>query len=239
MLLVEGLTKAFGRLTVVDDVSTTVAGGETLGVMGPNGAGKSSFFDLIAGVTRPDRGRVEVAGRDLTALPPEARVRAGVARAFQIPKPFGSLTVAEHVQLAADAGGGLAPRAARTRAEEVLTLTGLERLAGQTGGALRLLDRKRLELAKALATGPKVLLLDEISGGLTEPEVRALVGLIQGLKRPDLAILWIEHIAHALQPVCDRIMMLHLGRVVIEDAPAVVTADRRVRELYLGTAAHA
>ncbi len=239
MLEVVGLTKTFGTLTVVADVATTVKGGECLGVMGPNGAGKSTFFDLLAGVTRADRGMVLVGGVDISALPPEARVRAGIARAFQVPKPFASLTVAEHLILAADAGGGLAARAAHARADEVLELTGLARQRHATGGSLRLLDRKRLELAKALATGPKVLLLDEISGGLTEPEVQLLIGLIRGLKQPGLAILWIEHIAHALTATCDRILMLHLGAKVIEAEPATVTADPRVRELYLGVAAHA
>ncbi len=238
MLEVRELTKSFGALTVVANVATTVAGGECLGVMGPNGAGKSTFFDLLAGVTRADAGQVRIDGIDISGLTPEARVRAGLARAFQVPKPFASLTVAEHLILAADAGGGLAPKAARARADEVLELTGLTRLRFAKGSALRLLDRKRLELAKALATGPKVLLLDEISGGLTEPEVQALIALIRGLKQPGLAILWIEHIAHALQATCDRILMLHLGAKVIEETPAVVTADPRVRALYLGAAAH-
>lgn len=238
MLEVAGLTKAFGRLTVVEDVATRVAGGECLGVMGPNGAGKSTFFDLLTGITRADRGTVRLAGEDVTALPPEARVRRGLARAFQVPKPFGTMTVAEHLELAAVAGGGLPRRAARARADEVLETTGLAPLVRATGASLRLLDRKRLELAKALATGPRVILLDEISGGLTEPEVQALIQLIRRLKSPGLAILWIEHIAHALQAVSDRILMLHLGRVVIEDAPATVTADPRVRALYLGAAAH-
>ncbi|WP_435256667.1 ABC transporter ATP-binding protein [Thioclava sp. FR2] len=239
MLEVRGLSKAFGSLQVVCDVATTVRGGECLGVMGPNGAGKSTFFDLLAGVTRADAGRVYVDGADVSALPPEARVKAGLARAFQVPKPFASLTVAEHLRLAADAGGGLQGHAALERAEEVMERTGLSCLSMTTGSSLRLLDRKRLELAKALATGPKVLLLDEISGGLTEPEVQALVEMIQGLKRPGLAILWIEHIAHALQATCDRILMLHLGTKVIEDRPDVVAADPLVRELYLGTASHA
>jgi branched-chain amino acid transport system ATP-binding protein len=239
MLVVEGMTKAFGPLTVVQDVGTAVQGGECLGVMGPNGAGKSTFFDLLTGVTPADAGRVIVDGRDVSDLAPEERVRAGLARAFQVPKPFASLTVAEHLVLAADTGGGLNGRAAVDRAEEVLALTGFAAMRDAPGRSLRLLDRKRLELAKALATGPKVLLLDEVSGGLTEPEVQALVALIQRLKRPGLAILWIEHIAHALQATCDRILMLHMGAKVIEDAPDRVTADPRVRALYLGTAAHA
>lgn len=239
MLLVEGLGKAFGSLTVVDDVSTKVNGGEVLGVMGPNGAGKSTMFDLLTGLTPPDRGRIVLDGTDVTRLPVEARVRAGLARAFQVPKPFGSMTVREHLVLAAVAGRGLKGAALVRAVDEVLDRTGLASKAALTGGSLRLLDRKRLELAKALATSPRVLLLDEISGGLTETEVRDLITLIRSLKGPDLAILWIEHIAHALTAVSDRILMLHLGRVVIDDAPARVTADPRVRELYLGAAHHA
>lgn len=207
--------------------------------MGPNGAGKSTFFDLLTGTTPADTGTVKLGGQDISALPTEARVRAGLARGFQIPKPFASLTIAEHLRLAATAGAGLGARAAITQADDVMERMGLTDKADQTGGSLRLLDRKRLELAKALATRPRVILLDEISGGLTEGEVQALVALIQSLKSPDLAILWIEHIAHALSASCDRIMMLHLGQKVIEDTPAAVTADAQVRALYLGAAQHA
>lgn len=239
MLEVAGLCKRFGRLTVVDNLSTTVRGGECLGVMGPNGAGKSTFFDLLTGVTRADTGRVLLEGRDLTGQPPEARVRAGLTRAFQIPKPFATLSVRDHLVVAASSARGLRGAALEAAVDEVLERTGLAVRRDQLGGGLRLLDRKRLELAKALACGPRVLLLDEISGGLTEHEVQELVALIRSLKSPDLAILWIEHIAHALKAVSDRILMLHLGAKVIEDAPDVVTADERVRTLYLGAAHHA
>ncbi|SDO34932.1 branched-chain amino acid transport system ATP-binding protein [Lutimaribacter pacificus] len=239
MLEVSDLRKSFGRLTVVDGVSTTVAGGECLGVMGPNGAGKSTLFDLLAGATPVDGGTIRLDGRDVTGLPPEIRVQAGIARAFQIPKPFPTLSVREHLVLAASAGQGLRGAALAGQVDEALERTGLGDKAGRTGRELRLLDRKRLELAKALASGPRVLLLDEISGGLTEHEVHALVDLIRGLKSPGLAILWIEHIAHALKAASDRILMLHLGRKVIEDIPDTVTRDPRVRELYLGQAHHA
>lgn len=239
MLDVVSLSKSFGSLTVVDDVSTTVKGGECLGVMGPNGAGKSTFFDLLTGITKADSGHVRLGGEDVSKLSPEARVSAGIARAFQIPKPFATLTVYEHLVLAGTAGQGLSGAALNSRVEEVLERTGLADKAAMTGSGLRLLDRKRLELAKALTTGPRVLLLDEISGGLTEHEVHDLVGLIQSLKTPDLAILWIEHIAHALKAASDRILMLHLGQKIIEDAPDAVTDDARVRELYLGAAHHA
>lgn len=239
MLVVSGLKKAFGKLTVVDDVSTTVAGGEALGIMGPNGAGKSTFFDLLAGATRADAGSVLLADQDISVLPVETRVIRGLARAFQIPKPFVSLTVSEHLQLAAAAGAGLGTNEARREAEMVMERTGLADLATTTGNNLRLLDRKRLELAKALATRPQVILLDEISGGLTEHEVHELIKLVLELKTPELAILWIEHIAHALKEACDRIIMLHLGAKIIEDTPDAVMSDPRVRELYLGAAHHA
>jgi branched-chain amino acid transport system ATP-binding protein len=239
MLEVVGLKKAFGALTVIDDVSVTVGGGVALGVMGPNGAGKSTFFDLLTGITPADAGQVYLDGMDISQMSTEARVHHGVARAFQIPKPFSSLTVREHLHLAAIAGAGLRDRDASIEADNVMERTGLTNLANQTGGSLRLLDRKRLELAKTLATRPRVILLDEISGGLTEGEVAALISLIQSLKTPDLAILWIEHIAHALSATCERIMMLHLGQKVIEDTPDIVISDPRVRELYLGTPAHA
>lgn len=239
MLEVAGLKKSFGKLTVVDDVSTMVTGGEALGIMGPNGAGKSTFFDLLAGATRADAGSVRLAGQDVSTMPTETRVARGLARAFQIPKPFASLSVREHLVLAAISGAGLGSAEARQEAETVMERTGLVLLADVTGSKLRLLDRKRLELAKALATRPRVILLDEISGGLTEREVHELIALVLSLKTPDLAILWIEHIAHALKEACDRIMMLHLGEKIIEDTPDAVTSDPRVRELYLGAAHHA
>lgn len=236
MLEVTSLSKAFGALTVVDDVSVTVKGGEALGVMGPNGAGKSTFFDLLTGVTPLDAGRIVLDGTDLARLSIEGRVNAGIARAFQIPKQFASLTVKEHLHLAATAGASVSKADAKAIAGDLIERTGLTALAGTTGSKLRLLDRKRLEFAKALATQPKVILLDEISGGLTESEVQALIGLVRALKTPDLAIIWIEHIAHALSASCDRIMMLNLGKKVIEDTPDVVTSDPQVRALYLGDA---
>lgn len=239
MLRVENLSKSFGALTVVDQVSTVVRGGECLGIMGPNGAGKSTFFDLLTGVTAIGGGEIFLDDQPIHGLPTERRVLLGMSRAFQVPKPFSSLTVGEHLLLAAVAGAGLRDTQARERAEMVLEKTGLASLAGERGANLRLLDRKRLELAKALATGPKVLLLDEISGGLTDHEVHDLIALIRRLKSPGLSILWIEHIAHALKAVSDRILMLHLGRTVIEASPGVVTGDQRVRELYLGTVEHA
>ena len=187
----------------------------------------------------PISGSVRLAGREIVRAPVERRVALGLARAFQSPKPFASLTVREHLELAGMAGAGLTRRRARDSASDLLERTGLAPLAALHGRELRLVDRRRLELAKALATRPRILLLDEVLGGLTEPEVREMTAIVGGLRAPALAILWVEHIAHALVSVCDRIMMLHLGRKIVEDRPEVVAADPRVRALYLGAAAHA
>ncbi|AUQ62745.1 ABC transporter ATP-binding protein [Phaeobacter inhibens] len=237
MLEARNLSKAFGGLRVIEDVSVTVAPGNCLGIMGGNGAGKSTFFDLLTDVTRAAGGSVHVAGRDVTGLDTAGRVRAGLARAFQVPRAFASLSVQETLYLAQHASHGIAPRAARARVEEILEITGLGPHSNSPGTALRLLDRKRLELAKALASDPKVILLDEVSGGLTDQETAEMVLLVKRLKEAGLAVLWIEHIAHALQEASDRIMMLALGRKLMEDRPEVVAADPQVRALYLGAAA--
>lgn len=232
MLEARNLSKAFGGLRVIEDVSVTVAPGNCLGIMGGNGAGKSTFFDLLTDVTRAAGGSVHVAGRDVTGLD-----TAGLARAFQVPRAFASLSVQETLYLAQHASHGIAPRAAWARVEEILEITGLGPHSNSPGTALRLLDRKRLELAKALASDPKVILLDEVSGGLTDQETAEMVLLVKRLKEAGLAVLWIEHIAHALQEASDRIMMLALGRKLMEDRPEVVAADPQVRALYLGAAA--
>lgn len=237
MLVARNLSKAFGGLQVLTDVSVTVEPGICLGIMGPNGAGKSTFFDLLMDVSRTDSGSVEVAGQDVSALDTAGRVKSGMARAFQVPRAFGSLSVEQTLYLAQHAGHGVPPAQARDKVEAVLEMTGLAPRRHQMGGALRLLDRKRLELAKALAADPKVILLDEISGGLTDREAAEMVTLVHRLKEAGLAVLWIEHIAHALQAASDRIMMLALGRKVIEDTPEAVAADDQVRALYLGTPA--
>ncbi len=235
LLEVRGLTKKFGAIVVADGIDLDLATGTCLGVIGPNGAGKSSFFHMLAGALRADAGRIMLDGRDVSGVPLHRRARLGIARAFQIPQPFAKLTVRQNVLVPATFGGGLSGAAARDAAEEALVRTGLIARADVPAGRLTLLDRKRLELAKALAARPKLLLLDEIAGGLTEPEVRQLVELVQTLK-PDLAIIWIEHIAHALLATADRIMVLHFGVKLMEGAPHAVMASREVREIYMGIA---
>jgi branched-chain amino acid transport system ATP-binding protein len=238
MLTVQGLCKAYGEIVVADDVSFELAHAQCLGVIGPNGAGKSSLFNLLAGVAVPDRGSIVLGGRELVGLPAHRRARLGIARAFQIPQPFAHLTVFENVLAAATFGAGLHGEAAAAAASAALARTGLAPHADRPAGALPLLDRKRLELAKGIASAPKLLLLDEVAGGLTEREVQAMVELVRELKA-SYAVIWIEHIAHALKAVADRVMVLHFGRKLLDDTPQAVLDSAVVREIYMGIPADA
>ena len=233
LLDVTGLRKRFGAIVVADDVTFSLESGHCLGMIGPNGAGKSSVFNLIAGTIEPDGGSIRFEGRELLRLPAHLRARRGIVRAFQIPQPFPHLTVYENVLAAASFDAGRSGAAAGAAALEVLAAIGLTAKADMLAGQLPLLDRKRLELAKAVASCAKVLLLDEIAAGLTEPEVEELVALVGSLKTSH-AIIWIEHIPHALRAVADRIMVLHFGKNVLEGAPAEVMGSRLVREIYMG-----
>ncbi|MFM2281578.1 MAG: hypothetical protein RLZZ444_3809 [Pseudomonadota bacterium] len=238
LLEVRDLNKSFGAIVVADHVDLVIETGECIGVIGPNGAGKSSLFGLIAGSLTPDSGRIVLDGRDVNALPAFKRVHLGVGRAFQIPQPFVGLTVYENILAATGFGAGLSGNVARQKAREVAERTGLAAKADILAGSLTLLDRKRLELAKALATGAKLLMLDEIGAGLTEREVLNLVETIRDLKR-DHGIIWIEHIAHALKSVADRIIVLHFGKKLLEGAPEEVMGSAVVKEIYMGLAADA
>jgi branched-chain amino acid transport system ATP-binding protein len=238
LLDVQNLRKRYGAVVVADDISFTVDAGCCLGLIGPNGAGKTSLFGMLTGMIAPDGGTMHFAGRDIAPLPAHARARAGIVRAFQVPQPFPQLTVYENLLTAACYGAGLPPAAARQCAVDVLDKTGLLRCADEPAGHLRLLDRKRLELAKAMVSKARLLLLDEIASGLTEHEVAALVELIAELKAAH-AIIWIEHIPHALRAVADRIMVLHFGRKLLDAAPGEVLASPIVREIYMGLAADA
>src|SRR5262249_36421794 len=207
--------------------------GHCLGMIGPNGAGKSSVFNLIAGTIAPDGGTIRFDGRDLGRVPAHLRARRGIVRAFQIPQPFPHLTVYENVLAAASFGAGRSGAEAGAAALEVLAAMGLTARAGRLAGQLPRRGRKRLELGKAVASCAKVLLLDEIAAGLTEPEVEELVALVRSLKASH-AIIWIEHIPHALRAVADRIMVLHFGKNVLEGAPAQGVGTQLVREIYMG-----
>jgi branched-chain amino acid transport system ATP-binding protein len=236
LLLIEGLHRSFGSVVVADDLTFSLSAGETLGVVGPNGAGKTSMLNLITGSLAPRAGRIRLDGVDITGLPAHRRAALGVARTYQIPRPFETMTVFENVLVGAvhAAGNRLAGSDPTELAVDALQRTDLLRRANDLAGSLTLLGRKRLELARALATRPRLLLLDEIAGGLTEPEVDELVGTIRRLKAEGLTILWIEHIVQALLSVVDRLMATSYGRKLAEGEPRVVLADPTVRAVYLG-----
>jgi branched-chain amino acid transport system ATP-binding protein len=234
LLSLHGVSKAYGALKVTDDVSLSVDAGETLGILGPNGAGKTTLFNLISGDVRVDAGRIEYDGQDVTRLAPHRRCRAGIGRSYQVPQPFGHMTVFENLVTAACFGGGEPERVAWATAREVLVLTGLLPQANRLAGGLTLLDRKRLELARALATRPKLLLLDEIAGGLTEHEAAQLVDELRRIKAQGVTMVWIEHVVHALLAIADRLLVINFGRTLAEGKPQAVMADAEVRRVYMG-----
>ena len=234
LLELEGLSKSFGALKVIDGLDVRLDEGEALGVVGPNGAGKTTMLHLAAGQLRPDAGGVRLGGRDITGLPARARCQLGLARTYQVPQPFSGMTVYENVLVGATFGGEGEPHTAALAALELAELTGY---ANRLAGSLTLLERKRLELARALATGPRVLLLDEVAGGLTEPEVHQLVATIGRVRQAGVSIVWIEHIVHALLSLVDRIVAINFGRKLIEGEPRAVMASPEVRDVYLGVEA--
>ena len=237
MLEVKAVSKSFGALVVADDIEFTLARGQSLGIIGPNGAGKSTLFNLVTGMLRPDRGRVLLDGKDITELPPEDRCRAGIGRSFQIPAPFEHLSVFENLSVAAMFGGGMSSAEAVQVCGETLVLTGLEEKANRLAGSLPLLDRKRLELARALATRPRILLLDEIAGGLTQAECHILVETIKTINKQGVAVVWIEHVVHALLAMVDRLIALNFGRIVAEGDPSEVMRSSEVQTIYMGVPA--
>ena len=235
LLQVAGLTKRFGALVVVDDFTFDVAEGEALGIVGPNGAGKTTLLNLIAGDVRPETGTVSLGGVDISRLPAHQRCHRGIGRTAQIPRPFEGLTVFENVLVGATVGaGGRLKGSAEDAAIAAVGRAGMLAKVNTLAGSLTLLDRKRLELARALATQPRLLLLDEIAGGLTEAEVLALVDTIKEIHASGVSIVWIEHIVHALLRVVDRMMAVDAGRKLIEGEPQAVMASEEVRSVYLG-----
>ncbi|ATG49704.1 ABC transporter ATP-binding protein [Celeribacter ethanolicus] len=234
LLTLDRVSKSFGALKVADAVSFEVAPGEALGIIGPNGAGKSTLFNLITGNIAPNAGRILFDGADVTRKPPMSRVAAGIGRSFQIPQPFSHLSVFENLLVAANFGGGHHGPHAAALCMDILERTGLGGVADATSGGLSLLQRKRLELARAMATSPKLILLDEIAGGLTEAECGALIETITSIHAEGTAIIWIEHVLHALTSVVERLMVLNFGKMLMIGEPDAVMASPEVKEIYLG-----
>jgi branched-chain amino acid transport system ATP-binding protein len=236
LLAAVGVRKRFGALVVLDGVDFSVGADEAVGIVGPNGAGKTTLLSLFAGALRPDAGSVRFAGEDVTAAGAAARCRLGIARAHQIPRPVGGMTVFENVLVGAAAGGGNRKKEAYRRVADVLEVCELTALANRPAESLGLLHRKRLELARALATEPRVLLLDEIGAGLTDEEAAALVATVRQLRAEGIAIVWIEHIVHVLVQAVERLVAMDAGRVIAEGDPEAVMKDVAVIDAYLGSA---
>ena len=234
LLEISGLNKSFGSIVVAENLDLAVATGEAVGIIGPNGAGKTTLFNLIAGNLSPTHGAIRLDGRDLTGTPPQARCRAGIGRTHQIPQPFEKLTVFENLLVGAVSGRGLSEREVTQSCGEILQRLGLLKRANTLAGSLTLLERKRLEMARALATAPRLLLLDEIAGGLTEGECAELVTSIREIRRSGVAILWIEHVVHALLAVIDRLVVLNFGRKIAEGLPRQVMQLPEVHQIYIG-----
>jgi branched-chain amino acid transport system ATP-binding protein len=235
LLRLEDVGKRFGRVTVAAGITLEVAAGQAVGIVGPNGAGKSSLFGLISGDLTPDAGRIRFDRADITDLDPAARCRLGIGRTYQIPRPFVGMTTFENVLVAAEQGAAIRGPAAADLALSTLAQTGLLRFANHPASSLMLLQRKRLEVARALATRPRLLLLDEVAGGLTDAEVAALVDIVNGVRRGGITVVWIEHVVRALTSTVDRLLCLADGRIVADGDPAQVLASDTVKGVYLGS----
>jgi branched-chain amino acid transport system ATP-binding protein len=234
LLALKGVSKSFGALKVTDDVSLSVTQGEVLGILGPNGAGKTTLFNLISGDLQVDAGAVEFDGRPITSAPPFQRCRDGIGRSYQVPQPFGAMSVFENLVTAACFGAQVTEKKAWEIGWDVLQQTGLQRFDNTPAGSLTLLNRKRLELARALATQPRLLLLDEIAGGLTEHEALELVAELKRIKESGITMIWIEHVVHALLSLADRLLVINFGKTLCEGNPAQVMQDPEVRRVYMG-----
>ena len=234
MLTLAALSRAFGGLKVIESLDMTVEAGEILGVLGPNGAGKSTLFNMIAGVLPPSSGRVLFDGCDITTMKPWDRSRIGIGRTYQVPKPFTHMSVFENVLVAATHGGKMSLSRAKGECDAVLRSVGLTRHAEMPAGQLGLLDMKQLELAKALAVRPRLLLLDEIAGGLTEAETETLLATIRRVHAGGVTVIWIEHVVQTLRRLATKLVVLHGGGVLASGPPESVIADPRVKDAYLG-----
>ena len=234
ILEVAGISKAFGSLKVIDGFDFELAEGEALGIIGPNGAGKSTLFNLITGSLQPNSGSIRFEGVDITEFPAYRRCRLGIGRSYQIPHPFGGMTVFENLLVGAAFGKNQTEVQSYDACARILDLTGLLEKSNVLAGQLTLLERKRLELARALATSPKALLLDEIAGGLTEPEIQELIQTIRVIRSENISVIWIEHIVHALMSVVDRLIVINFGKKLEDGDPETVIKSPEVQEVYMG-----
>jgi branched-chain amino acid transport system ATP-binding protein len=235
LLQLDQVTKRFGQVIIAEQLSLTVGAGDTVGIVGPNGAGKTSLFGLISGGLSPDAGVISFDGRTVTKLDSAERCRLGIGRTYQVPRPFTDMTVYENLLVAAQQGAGLRRRASYAAAAQALDLAGMTSQANLPAARLGLLQRKRLELARALASRPKLLLLDEVAGGLTDPEVAQLVEIVRAVNAEGIAVIWIEHVVRALTAVVSRLLCLAGGAFVGDGTPAEVLATPAVREVFLGS----
>jgi branched-chain amino acid transport system ATP-binding protein len=234
ILAVENLTKTFGNLTAVDHLTFDVEEGEILGMMGPNGAGKTTVFNLITGVYKPSEGKVIYKGKDVTILSASHRCRLGIGRTYQIPRPFENMTVFENLLVGAEYGASLKGKQARKEATDILDFTGLLPKKDMFAGKLSLLDRKRLELARALATKPNLLLIDEVAAGLTEAEVENLLHIVKSIQQRGVTILWVEHILMMMHKGVDRLLVINGGKWLMCGNPKECMESKEVQEVYLG-----
>jgi branched-chain amino acid transport system ATP-binding protein len=234
ILSLSGLKKSYGALAVTNDLSLDVTAGAAVGIIGPNGAGKSTLFNLITGDVKVDAGTIKFEDKAIEALPPHKRAALGIGRSYQIPQPFDGMTVLENLLVGAMFAGRSRISEPRAFCLDVLQTCGLAAKAATPAGALTLLERKRLELARALATKPSLLLLDEIAGGLTDPEAALLVETIKSIHAGGVTIIWIEHVLHALIPAISRLVVLSFGKLLADGDPHEVMALPAVREIYLG-----
>ena len=234
ILSVQGLSKAFGALRVAENVSFDVDEGEILGIIGPNGAGKTTIFALLAGNLPMDGGQIILHGQEISSAPAHERSRLGLARTYQVPKPFAHMTVFENLKVAALFGGGLEEVECEGWITQVLELTGMMAARDTLAGRLPLLLRKRHELARALATRPSVLLVDEVAAGLTDLEVDEFIALIKEIQLSGITVIWIEHVMKTMLTATDRLMALAGGRLIASGRPQEVIASEEVRRVYLG-----
>jgi len=235
ILKIEGLSKSFGKVMAVCELDLEVYEGEILGIIGPNGAGKTTMFNLISGDIRPDAGKVIFRGTDVTHLPTFRKCRLGISRTYQIPRPFANMTIFENLLVGSIYSARSSYKKSKSQCEHILETVGLADRKNAVAGFLPLYDRKRLELAKALATDPHVLLVDEVAGGLSEPEVEEVIEIINAVRARGVTVLWVEHIIMAMQKGPSRLLVMNFGSKLFCGRPDEALGSEEVQRIYLGT----